>query len=67
MSTAPHGSQYQAGDRVQVLQPSPRDGELVPWYPGTVVDYWRNDCFHVREDAHGTVAAYHLRYLAPIS
>lgn len=25
---------------------------------GTVVDYWRNGLWHVRENANGTVAAY---------
>jgi len=64
MSTIqPHGSQYSPGDRVQVFDYSGPGGTRRPWYVGTVVSYWRNDCFKIREDQHGTTCCYHVSEL----
>jgi len=46
---------FKPGQRVQVLDHATRR----PWYVGTVVKYWRNDCFTIREDAYGTTCCHH--------
>lgn len=46
---------FQIGQRVTVL---PTDYDCSPAWVGTIVNYWRNGCWTVREDTHGTTCAF---------
>lgn len=60
MDTSTHVPQapFAPGDRVYV-----RDYDVS--YLGTVVQYWRNGAFIIREDDHGTTCAHHHSKLTP--
>jgi hypothetical protein len=45
---------FQAGDRVRVL---PCSYDCSPAWVGTIVRYWRNGAWTIREDAFGTTVA----------
>ena len=49
---------FTPGQTVQVFD---QDGR--PFYIGTVVRYWRNNAFTVRESEHGTTCNHHVRDL----
>jgi hypothetical protein len=46
---------FKAGQRVIVM---PDATDYSPAWVGTIVSYWRNGCWIVREPAHGTTCAY---------
>lgn len=47
--------EFDMGDRVFV---NPDKWDATPAWEGTIVNYWRNGCWIVREPARGTTAAY---------
>lgn len=56
---------YKPGDEVQVYNDHlNEDGKLVMLYTGTILRYWRNNCFIVKNDNNGTTCAHNQAYLA---